>query len=408
MFRWRRFCTGQFPSPLRANSSAKTKRCGRGSTPTGPGARAGSNNGRRKNHPYRGLASFTAADAQDFFGREAEAQAVANRLRVNPLLAMVGPSGVGKSSFVQAGVAPLLAQELQLVVVRPGNTPLATLVAKIKALGVDTEGLLGELAKDPSALGRRLVAFARAQKTSYLLVVDQFEELLTLCANAEERDRYAAVVVGAAKNPDDPVRVVLTLRDDFLIRAQGLEALKDHLSTGLHLLATPSENDLLRILTQPLKRVGFAFEDAELPRQMVAEVAQQPGALALLSFSATRLWEARDAHFHKLTRKAYQAMGGVGGALAGHREENLAAMSEEEREAHPRSVSPFGFEFRHPRGADPRRNERAARAFGVRYPRHRTVDRRPCSSARSRRRRPPRNHSRSAADELAAPGAVAA
>ena len=281
--------------------------------------------------PYRGLASFTASDAQDFFGREPEAQAVSNRLRVSPFLAVVGPSGVGKSSFVQAGVAPLLADDLVLVVVRPGNTPMPTLLNKLKSLGVNTDGLQLAIEKDPSELGKRFAHFAGQMRKRYLLVIDQFEELITLCQSVSEREQYAAALVGAARVSEDPIRVVVTLRDDFLIRAQGLDALKDHLSTGLHLLGTPGENELLRILTQPLKRVGYAFEDSDLPRQMVKEVSQQPGALALLSFSATKLWATRDTHFRRLTRQAYQAMGGVGGALAGHAEETLSSMTEEER-----------------------------------------------------------------------------
>src|SRR6185295_7240245 len=110
----------------------------------------------------------------------------------------------------------------------------------------------------------------------------QFEEVFTLCRDPAERAGFAEALAGAARSIDDPVRVAITLRDDFLVRAGELSALRDRLALGLTLLATPEPDDLVRVLVEPARRVGYRFDDAELPAAMVAAVAGRPGALALL------------------------------------------------------------------------------------------------------------------------------
>src|SRR5262249_50755361 len=144
-----------------------------------------------------------------------------------------------------------------------------------------------------------------------------------------ERERLCGALVSAAG--DDRVRVVLTLRDDFLVRAGEIAALRDRLGPGLVVLTTPRVADLLRIVGEPARLAGYAFDDEALPARMVDAVAERPGALPLLSFTGAKLWELRDVHFRQLTRKAYRALGGVVGALAHHAEDTLAALPAEDR-----------------------------------------------------------------------------
>jgi WD40 repeat protein/serine/threonine protein kinase len=280
--------------------------------------------------PFRGLTTFRAQDAALFFGREHETEAFANRLRVQPLIAVVGPSGAGKSSFVQAGVIPTLSNDWRAIVVRPGRTPFATLAAALVHHKDQAEALASRLRDSPAALGEQLRSTAWSLGQSILLVVDQFEELFTLCGDPDERACYAAALA-AAGSPQDPLRVVLTLRDDFLIRAHQLPALQARLAQGLQLLGTPSPQDLLRILVEPARRRGYGFEPPQLAEEMIRAVADQPSALALLSFTALKLWERRDERARQLTRTAYEALGGVGGALAQHAETTLLAMLPEEQ-----------------------------------------------------------------------------
>ena len=277
--------------------------------------------------PFPGLAAFSGADAASFFGRERESEAFLNRLRVQPLLTVVGPSGAGKSSFVHAGVLPSLPDGWMSVALRPGPAPMVSLLARLQALEVDTAAT----GQDPARLADALRAWAAARHTRLVLFIDQLEELFTLCADPEQRSRFADLLALVARSADDPLRVVLTVRDDFLLRLESLPALRARLGPGLQLLTTPLEPDLRRILIEPLRRAGYEFDDPALPDRIVEEVSGTAGALALLSFTAAKLWELRDRRFHHVTARAYQSLGGVAGALAQHAETTLQAMHAEQQ-----------------------------------------------------------------------------
>ena len=280
--------------------------------------------------PYRGLSAFGASDAKRFFGREREAEAMANRLRVQALICVVGPSGAGKSSFVHAGVVPLLSNT-RAVTVRPGPAPISALQYRLAAEGIEISDLRRELEADPSFLTATLLQHGRSKGQSLVLIVDQFEELVTLARDLDERTLYADALAHVAETNDPSLRVILTLRDDFLIRVQALPSLRERLAPGLQLLATPSGEDLLRILTEPARQAGYDFDPPGLPSEMAKSVADAPGALALLSFTAAKLWELRDRQLRRLTRKVYDSLGGVGGALAHHAEATLSGMAANEQ-----------------------------------------------------------------------------
>jgi WD40 repeat protein len=281
--------------------------------------------------PYRGLSTFQERDADAFLGREPEVESFVNRLRTTPLIAVVGPSGVGKSSFVRAGVLPALGRgaPVRTVTVRPGAAPLAALAVQLRAVGLEADA--AALAADPAGAGEAVRAWAAHAARDVVIVVDQLEELFTLCRDPHERAAYGRVLAGCARAADDPVRVIATVRDDFLVRASTLPAIGDRLAASLQLLATPVPDALRRILVEPARRAGYTFEDDALLAEMIEDVIERPGALALLSFTAFQLWELRDRHFRRLPRKAYQALGGVGGALGRHAEQTLTAMSLEQQ-----------------------------------------------------------------------------
>ena len=296
--------------------------------------------------PFPGLAAFTRDDAERFTGRERETEVAVNWLRTQPLLAVVGPSGAGKSSLVQAGLVPALPDGWRAVIARPGPTPLVSLAARLETAGIAVGELRADLADDPGALGALLRSHALAERGTLVMVIDQLEEVFTLCADAGERELFARALAQAARVPDDPVRVVFTLRDDFLMRAEALPDFGARLGHAIQLVATPAAPDLHRILREPLARAGYELDDPALADEMVREVADRPGALALLSFTAAKLWDLRDQRFRQITRKAYASLGGIGGALARHAEESFAAMRPEEqrlaRELFRRAVTAEG------------------------------------------------------------------
>jgi WD40 repeat protein/serine/threonine protein kinase len=279
--------------------------------------------------PYLGLTPFSTSDAARFVGREAEVDAFLNRLRQRALQIVVGPSGAGKSSFVHAGVIPGLPSTWRTITMRPGSTPLATLAARLAASNITTADLRPVLETSPAAIAA-LVTHAAASGT-IVLVIDQLEELFTLCTSASERLQFAAVIAQLAASVEAPIRVIGAIRDDFLMQLDALSPLRPLLSPALVLLGNPSREALVRIIVEPARRVGYVLSDPELAHDMVSAVALRPGALALLSFTALRLWELRDRRFYQLTRKAYDAMGGIGGALGRHAEAMLERFSADEQ-----------------------------------------------------------------------------
>ena len=255
--------------------------------------------------PFRGLQSFGADHADNFHGREQQAETLANRIRRVGMLTVTGPSGSGKTSLLQAGALPRI-RALEVVLMRPGSAPLDRLVAALDA--PDKDGVLDILAT-------RKVA----------LVVDQAEELITLCKDPEQRHAFGRLLARAAS--DGTTRVVIAVREDFFARLGAIDGLRDNYNREVEVVSTPDRDALARTVIAPLKARGFALEDTELVVAMVESVEEEPAALALLQFCADRLWDMRDRRWKKLTWDAYRSLGGVVGALATHADGVLEKLS---------------------------------------------------------------------------------
>ncbi|MBL9018772.1 MAG: serine/threonine-protein kinase PknK [Myxococcales bacterium] len=273
--------------------------------------------------PYPGLAAYGVQDAGRFVGREREIEALANRLVRAPMIAVLGPSGAGKSSFIHAGVMARLAESYELITLRPGRHPVAALraappIGDLSGDGSDTAGIVERL----RALGERA-------PRGLVVVIDQLEELVTLCQDAAERQRFAETLAAAADGPGAPVRVIVTLRDDFATVIESEEALRGKFE--VFVLATPPPEALRRIVTEPARRAGVTV-DPTVVDDMVAEVAGRPASLPLLSFTASQLWRSRDRDARRITYESYLALGGVAGALSTYADQLYGSLARRDQE----------------------------------------------------------------------------
>jgi len=258
--------------------------------------------------PFKGLASFNFSDAGYFFGRDRLVAEIVARLVGTTLLAVVGPSGSGKSSALRAGLLPALAggvlpgsEDWRRVLLRPGEHPLAEVRRALESLG--PEGRL-------------------------LLAVDQFEETFTACRDAAERAAFIDALVDAAQRDDGRVVVVLALRADYYGACAAYPRLARLLADN-HVLVGPMQPDeLARAIDGPARKAGLAV-DPELVTRLVEDVAGQPGGLPLLSTALLELWQRREGR--RMGLAAYERTGGVQGAVARLAEQAYGTLTGDEQ-----------------------------------------------------------------------------
>jgi eukaryotic-like serine/threonine-protein kinase len=295
--------------------------------------------------PYAGLNSFQESDAHRFFGRARDVGAAVARLRDVPLLGIVGPSGVGKSSFVRAGVVPALkasGEAWSTLVVRPGRSPMAALAYALTPIvsAVSTtvsadltqqQAVVEHLYAEPGYFGAALRSQARSRGQHILVFVDQFEELYTQVADARERHAFTACLAGVCDDATTPLRLMLSLRSDFLDHVAEAPALLAELTRGLFFLLPPNREGLRDALLQPAEMAGYRFETDAMVESMLDHLEHTPGALPLLQFAASQLWEMRDREKRLLTAESYARIGGTAGALASHADSVLAECTSREQ-----------------------------------------------------------------------------
>ena len=277
-------------------------------------------------NPYKGLRAFTEADASDFRGRERLVDQLVEMLgrtdTTGRVAAVVGPSGIGKSSVVRAGLLPALhagavpgSDRWFVATMLPGSDPFEELAAALLRVATQVpENLMGQLVADTRGIARILKALVpNDSNNTVLLIIDQFEELFTLVEDNTVRDRFLAGLEHALTDTRCPLRVVLTIRADFWdrpLRYGSFARLIEHSTTQVTALAP---DELERAIVEPALRVGCELEPGLVP-EIVADVTDQPGALPLLQYALTELYDQRVSNL--LTRQAYQDLGGIAGALA--------------------------------------------------------------------------------------------
>ena len=300
--------------------------------------------------PYRGLEFFDAAHARFFFGREAMTEWLLTALRRTPagaesrFLAVLGPSGSGKSSLARAGLIPALkaggldgSADWPVAVLQPGADPLEALAVALTSVGGGeatagaVHALMADLRGNDNALHltARLALRDAPPAWRLVLLVDHFEEVFTLCSDDAARKTFIDNLVRAAAASGGRTVVVLAMRADFLGRCAAHPALAAAMSDHQALVGPMTEDELRRAIERPAQKVGCEVEPG-LVDVLIQDVQGQPGALPLMQYALLELWKRRDGR--RLTLEAYHAIGGLRGALERRANEVLGQFTEGERE----------------------------------------------------------------------------
>lgn len=292
-------------------------------------------------NPYKGLRAFEEADDRDFFGRGELIRQLVQHLDTQDFrkrfLAVIGPSGSGKSSVVKAGLLPALrrgevinSERWFITAMVPGSDPFMELEQALLrvAFGAPEKPYQEQLRADENALSRIVREIVPDQSTDLLLLIDQFEEIFTRIEREDERSRLLANLVQAVKAENIPFRLIITLRADFYDRPLLYPELGELIRQCTQVVLPLSPTELEQAITSPAYNAGLNM-DRDLVTEIISDVSEQPGMLPLLQFTLTELYDHRVDN--TLTRDAYQRIGGVSSSLARRADELYTEFNEQQR-----------------------------------------------------------------------------
>src|SRR5919199_90208 len=273
-----------------------------------------------KTNPYKGLASFEEEDSDKFFGRTVLTQKLQEFVTTRPLTVVLGASGTGKSSLVKAGLIPQLKNQQGwhiLTPIRPGEFPFTALN---KTVFKENLPVVARKAPEPGlhTLLARLTQWSQDNPNSkLLLVIDQCEELVTLCRSDTEREEFLLGLAEAIDTCAEQFRLVLTLRNDFEAQLSDT-ALKPYWTSARFVVSAMTREELREAIVEPAAAKVMYFEPPTLVDKLIDEVMQMPGALPLLSFTLSELYHKYIKSIREgirsdraITQADYEELGGV-------------------------------------------------------------------------------------------------
>lgn len=277
--------------------------------------------------PYKGLEHFDCNDAQYFYGRENLTNKLLDKVRYSNFLAIVGTSGSGKSSVLRAGLLHQLklgqkiagSENWKIQVMLPGEHPLQNLAfswLNPDMLGVEKATQLNQiesLLKQGDNGLRTLVQTAITNSNRFILVIDQFEELFSLCQDLSEREFFFHCLLGSLKKTNN-LCIIITLRIDFLGKCfeHKYSGLFQKIDDNSIEVLPMNKEELKQIIVEPAKKVKLKVEQ-ELIDKILKDIEENPGTLALLQYTLTELWKQREDNQLKLVN--YIKLGGIGETL---------------------------------------------------------------------------------------------
>jgi WD40 repeat protein/DNA-binding SARP family transcriptional activator len=291
-------------------------------------------------NPFKGLRAFAETDARDFFGRAQISRRLAERLRGSRpegrFLAVVGPSGSGKSSVVRAGLIPEIRrsapgrEEISIAEMVPGAHPFDELESALVRVAVrPVPRLHDRLEEGPRGL-LEAIDLVVPGDSEVVLVVDQLEEVFTLTRDEREREAFLESLRVAAADPAGRLWIVVTLRADFYDRPLAYPRFAEQLARGTDAVPPLTPDELEQAIRGPAMAVGVEPEPG-LVAEMIADVSRQPGALPLVQYALTELFERRDGE--RMTLSAYRELGGIAGALSSRADRTFEAADDDGRRA---------------------------------------------------------------------------
>jgi WD40 repeat protein len=300
--------------------------------------------------PFRGLEIFREQDEPFFCGRDHLIQQLLDYLERHRLLAVIGPSGSGKSSIIQAGLIPALKNSyinnkgdsdiilpVSIATFTPKEHPLEELAFAIQRLGdtamhLPAEALIKRLEEHEKSLHYIAREISKgADDRLILLVIDQFEELFTQTVNDNERKQFLALIVAAVEATNSPLKlkIILTMRSDFLGKCALYHNFNSFVIDNLKQIGPLEQKDLQLAIEIPADRAGLEFE-VGLVSRILKDSGGAPGELPLIEHALLELYERRNGN--QLTQKAYEEIGGIEGALTKRAEAEFIQMSPQKQE----------------------------------------------------------------------------
>lgn len=272
--------------------------------------------------PYMGLEAFQEKNQNLFFGRQRLIDKLLKHLATNRLLIVVGSSGSGKSSVVLGGLLPQLLSGaipgsqnwVYYAPLVPGSEPLTTLARRLKPTNVSaTEWIPQQVSAFKQNPNHLVQLVEQPDQQPVVLIIDQFEEVFTLCRDDEARQALARNLSNFIQAPTPRNTLILTMRTDFesqFVRTPALHSLFEQ----SHIRVTALDaSELRETIERPAEMVGLRFEEG-LADALLSDVLGEPAALPLLQFTLLKLWNNRERN--RVTWETYRRLGGGRLALA--------------------------------------------------------------------------------------------
>ena len=273
--------------------------------------------------PYKGLKRFNAKDKDLFFGRDGLIKKLIAAVNQSNLVLVLGASGSGKSSVVRAGVMPQMENlgdtRYESCLFIPNRDPFVNFHRSLldPTKDIFTESEVEFILEEEENTINRAVDLLKSKHSHWLIFIDQFEELFTICKNLETRRNFIQGMMQIAETKDQSIKLILAMRSDFLEEFSAYPVFAEIAEKNINLVADMQPAELRQAIASPAANHGIVFESG-LVEEIIEDVQGQAASLPLLQYTLDLLWQDDDLSDRTLNIITYRNLGGVTGALQKH------------------------------------------------------------------------------------------